>query len=763
NGTEFKLGAASDIGDENVSDGVYAADDIAEMFIQNETAYWTLYIVDGYCYEAVKTDKVQKTDLYVTSKSVVYNTSDNKVTYIFALNTKADGKGDAYTFTATTDGYNANYDKIDIGDLVAYTYDANTKEAYGITEYFAIAEEDATEDMTVETGSVAVEIPKEVVNVLPEETTSITLVHTTPEVDAAAGTVTFDSVELIDQNGEVVDLETLNTTGEKLTVTLPVSGIANGTNVVIYHDGVAVATAVVTDGKVTYEADHFCEVVIAAASATVKNADELVAAIAEGGRIVLAADITIASKLTITKDTEIIGDGKTLTYTGDDRVIDVVKESVDVDLIIRDLTVDCTAGYTARGINLNNNGKHELHNVVVEGENITYAINMPDSSDNSTLLINGGSYTANIALNVWGEDVVITAKDADFISVDNNTVEEYKAIGLNNNGGESVAEGTVITVEGGSIIARDENGDPSTAISNATLTGEVNVCEDVEVVGAIRTPVAVVLYEGQDNFYSCFTLEEAIDTAQKTPAATTTVKLLQDIELEKKLVIDGSVVIDLNGKIISYTNTEAAASCAIENKGNLTLMNGTVTYQGVGDPSFGYGTNTINNTGKLVIENATIINTTTVGSSVGVDCSAGAELIVNSGEIKSEKNAIRLCPFGSAAISCTINGGTITGARAIQIQLPSNNPASAPEINLTVNGGTLTSKVADGLALYSYSAGQSFANVDVTIAGGTFNGHVAFGGGYKGDAETVTVTGGTFNGDLGRYLVGDGWEDITIS
>ena len=134
NGTEFKLGAASDIGDENVSDGVYAADDIAEMFIQNETAYWTLYIVDGYCLEAVKTEKVQAIDLYVTAKSVVYNTTDNKTTYTFGLNTKADGKGDAYTFTKTVDGTNAAYEGIAKGELVKYTYDAVTKAGIDVIE-----------------------------------------------------------------------------------------------------------------------------------------------------------------------------------------------------------------------------------------------------------------------------------------------------------------------------------------------------------------------------------------------------------------------------------------------------------------------------------------------------------------------------------------------------------------------------------------------------------------------------------------------------
>ena len=239
------------------------------------------------------------------------------------------------------------------------------------------------------------------------------------------------------------------------------------------------------------------------------------------------------------------------------------------------------------------------------------------------------------------------------------------------------------------------------------------------------------------------------------------VKLGGNVALTEKLAVaaGAETVIDLNGNTISYNNETAAASAAIENKGTLTLKNGTVTYKGVGDPSFGYGTNTIHNTGKLVIDGAKIVNTTENGSSVAIDCAAGAELIINDGEIVSQKNAIRLCPFGAAAIKATINGGTITGSRAIQIQLPSNKPSSAPEISLTVNGGTFNGTT--GMSLYSYSAGQSFANVNVTIAGGTFNNDVTFGGGTAADKETVVVTGGTFNAKLGRYVdTAAGWEDI---
>lgn len=271
----------------------------------------------------------------------------------------------------------------------------------------------------------------------------------------------------------------------------------------------------------------------------------------------------------------------------------------------------------------------------------------------------------------------------------------------------------------------------------------------------------------QDAFNNNYDMFTTVTTAEELGDALAlggNIVLLNDIKLkDEQITISAGTkaVLDLNGKVLSQESTVAAASCAISNKGELIITNGTITYVGVGDPNFGYGTNTINNSGKLIINDATIINTTASGSSVAIDCSAGAELIVNSGLIKSEKNAIRLCPFGSAAINCTINGGTITGARAIQIQLPSNKPEDAPVINLTVNGGTLSSNATDGMSIYSYSAGQSFANVTVTLNGGTFTHDVVFGGGNaKTTIEKVNVTGGIFEGKLGRYLANDGWEDI---
>jgi len=250
---------------------------------------------------------------------------------------------------------------------------------------------------------------------------------------------------------------------------------------------------------------------------------------------------------------------------------------------------------------------------------------------------------------------------------------------------------------------------------------------------------------------------EAIEDANTVIAALESgenVTLDSDILLDDATVTipaDSEATLDLNGYTMTVKNSQAKASCAITNKGNLTITNGTITYESAQpDPSFGYGTNTITNSGNLVIDGATIINTTNGGSSNAIDNAPGATLLVNSGIIKSEKVTIRLRD-GSTA---TINGGEISGARAVQIHLFQN---VAADTKLTINDGTFTGDYA----LYSYAYGNvKFDRTTVEINGGTFNGIVAFGGGNKEATETVTITGGTFNGDLGRYLADSGWEDI---
>ena len=276
-------------------------------------------------------------------------------------------------------------------------------------------------------------------------------------------------------------------------------------------------------------------------------------------------------------------------------------------------------------------------------------------------------------------------------------------------------------------------------------------------------------------------LQEAIDAADNE-----NIVLVSDLVLDSPLqVAQGkTVTLDLNGKTLYQTATSASEShlMAVKSGGSLTIKNGTLTFAattpdtvwgGEGQTPYpGYANNTITNQGTLIIENATIENKTSKGgASYVIDNYAGANLIINEGTVLTQSGgdiAIRMFNGGSGAINVTINGGTISGYRAVWIQLASNTATVAPIMNLTVTGGTLTSTdTSYNQAVYSYSYGNDMQNVLIDVSGGTFNGDIALtGGSNKTNLETLNISGGTFNGAYGFYSYGDSakaLEAITVT
>ena len=276
-------------------------------------------------------------------------------------------------------------------------------------------------------------------------------------------------------------------------------------------------------------------------------------------------------------------------------------------------------------------------------------------------------------------------------------------------------------------------------------------------------------------------LQEAIDAADNE-----SIVLVSDLVLDSPLqVAQGkTVTLDLNGNTLYQTATSASEShlMAVKSGGSLTIKNGTLTFAattpdtgwgGEGQPPYpGYANNTITNQGTLIIENATIENKTSKGgASYVIDNYSGANLIINEGAVLTQSGgdiAIRMFNGGSGAINVTINGGTISGYRAVWIQLASNTATVAPIMNLTVNGGTLTStEQTYNQAIYSYSYGNDMKNVLINVTGGTFNGDIALtGGSNKTNLETLNISGGQFNGAYGFYSYGadeKALEAITVT
>lgn len=132
-----------------------------------------------------------------------------------------------------------------------------------------------SKDMTFETkGSnpVSIDLPKEVIEDLKSAgVTSMSLIATDAKEETVNGkeAVVFDVVEFVNQDGRVIDTETLGL--EEFTISLPTT-YAEGTEVTIYHDGKLMNVATVgANGVLTYTANHLCEIMLQTGSVAVAD------------------------------------------------------------------------------------------------------------------------------------------------------------------------------------------------------------------------------------------------------------------------------------------------------------------------------------------------------------------------------------------------------------------------------------------------------------------------------------------------------------
>ena len=518
---------------------------------------------------------------------------------------------------------------------------------------------------------------------------------------AAGETLTAYEVELLDENGD------------KVTTTAPVEAtIFVGKNLIVtklYHNDQEIDFNYdPTTGYVTFKTTSFSPFTVVTKDAAdlevITTVDALVAAAANGGAYKLGADLVLADPLAVEKTLTLLGEGHTLTYTGTNRAITVEAAANGAGLTLKDLTVDCTASYCQRGINYNTNGTLVLDGVTVKGTSVTYAVNLPISSNDASVSIIGSSITGNIALNVWGKNATVNAVDTAFTTIDNNDAENYSTVSLNNNGTDA-AEGTVITITGGSITA----GGDSLAYSNLTYTGEINVSSTTTVVGEVKIHVAVVLYEGASEFYACYTLQEAIDKAAETPD-TATVKLIKDITMSEILVINAPITLDGNGKTLTSTAARAI---------NVSGANGVVIKDLIINASGERAVNVIQNATNVVLDNVTA---TAANYAVNVATSA--------------PNAV-----------LTIKNSTINGLNAV-------NVASAGT-NVTITDSTINCNDANT------TAGESYAALCLNKA--------AVGGSIIATNTTVNVTAGSDsekgrNGaEDGTVIINGSTEGVTVT
>ena len=469
-------------------------------------------------------------------------------------------------------------------------------------------------------------------------------------------------------------------------------------------------------------------------SVPVTTAQELIDAIADEnvGEAVLMNDIDLTSTITrsgeestpvIAKSFVIDGKGNKLTYSGNNRVIDITyKEGENDNLVvtIKNLTIHCSASYCQRGINYNAGGLLIIDNVKFEGTAPTYAVNCPAYSDNAVVKIKKSEVKGNIALNLWGENMKVDVTNSHLISVDNTEAENYAAISLNNDG-TNIAEGTVVNIEGGSVIARDENNEPANAVRNSTLTGCVNISETTEVVGEIKIPVVIVAYEGYSEFYSFTTVQEAIDKVQADKNGT--VRLIKDLVLTEPIEVkacDYNVVLDLNGHTISGVDTGTASYGLITNKGNLTIQGtGKLELSAENNRGWNAYSSVISNQpgGTLTVNGGTIEHLGGTDMAYGIDNLTNgkgtyAVTTIDGATVKSTYSAIRQFLNGVEATNelYVKNGSTLVSPnRSIFFQDPNANANTGKLV--VESGASVTGDVR-----LSVTEGSTEWPVEVSVA-----------------------------------------------
>ena len=363
----------------------------------------------------------------------------------------------------------------------------------------------------------------------------------------------------------------------------------------------------------------------------------------------------------ITKSFVLDGNGKTLTYTGSNRVIDIVSDVENAtykNVTIKNVTINCTASYLERGINYNANGRLILEGVKMTGTAPTYAVNFPGKADNAYVTINNCELTGNIALNVWGENMLINVENSVLTSVDKSEAEGYSAVKLNNDSATK-AEGTVINIKNSKVIAKDEKGEPSYAFYNATDTGKIIADEATEVIGADnKVQVAIVYFESNPNqFYGCTTLDAAIKSMVKHNASG--IRITKDFELDKPVEVakDQTIVIDLNGKTISAVDETSANYQIIKNAGNLTILGGgKMTVKSTVNSGWNRYSAVIANTvgGNLTVKDVTIEHLGGTDMAYGIDNltngkGTSAVTTIEGATVKSPYRAVRQFLNGTEA------------------------------------------------------------------------------------------------------------------
>lgn len=259
--------------------------------------------------------------------------------------------------------------------------------------------------------------------------------------------------------------------------------------------------------------------------------------------------------------------------------------------------------------------------------------------------------------------------------------------------------------------------------------------------------------------------KSAVQTLNEQIAAgESTITLTEDVVFEEGEVLTipagSEVTIDLGGKTMSAVNAgTTTTNNMIENKGNLTLTNGTIDYKDatVMTAAVNYASNTIDNASGatltieegVVIENNSDDSVATYGYPHCIN-NAGT-LVINGGTFtnNTDYSVMRIWCTEDDDTNVTINGGTFNGC--IDFQTPN---AKGNKGTLTITGGTFNGDTYTNSAVRLLGFGTDVDEMVSEISGGTFNKQIKISNYVGGEmnAQVFFVSGGKFNVEPTGFL-----------
>ena len=268
-------------------------------------------------------------------------------------------------------------------------------------------------------------------------------------------------------------------------------------------------------------------------------------------------------------------------------------------------------------------------------------------------------------------------------------------------------------------------------------------------------------------------LAEAFAAVPADGTETTITMIADSVETVASTNAAGkNVVLDLNGKAVSYTSDFPAAFNLITVNGTLTVTDtsadadGSIALTSTANLSWDYAVNMflVGNGGSLTIEKGSYsVTTPSYGYAeyvIAASNNSGASTVVINGGTFTGNNidaVVRLHDqYGrNQPLNVTVNGGdfTLNGSQCdsviwFDVQKSGNGTDNASVANLVINGGTFTSTSASPALDIGHSVDAS--GLRVTVAGGAFksNGAVIKTRELSAAAiANIKLSGGIYSGD----------------